>query len=49
MKPPERAPASKGAKQGSVLPDAMRGTRRPSSSCAQSLLNVMKSCHVMLK
>lgn len=35
MKPPERAPGSNGAKHGSVLPDAMRGTRLPSSSCAQ--------------
>ena len=35
MKPPDRARASKGAKHGSVLPDAIRGTRRPSSSCAK--------------
>lgn len=35
MKPPERAPGSNGAKHGSVLPDAMRGTRLPSSSCVQ--------------
>ena len=34
IKPPERAPGSNGAKHGSVLPDAIRGTRLPSSSCA---------------
>ena len=33
MKPPERAPPSKAAKQGSVLPVSMRGTRLPSNSC----------------
>ena len=33
MNPPERAPASKAAKHGRVLPDDIRGTRRPSSSC----------------
>ena len=33
MKPPARAPASNGPKHGRVLPLAMRGVRRPSSSC----------------
>lgn len=36
MYPPLRAPPSYALKQGSVLPEAMRGTRRPSSSCPRT-------------
>ena len=40
MKPPERAPPSKAAKQGSVLPVSMRGTLLPSNSCTSTCESV---------
>jgi hypothetical protein len=42
-KPPERAPPSYGAKQGSVLPLDMRGTRRPSSVCGQQAIHTFST------
>ena len=44
MKPPERAPPSKAAKQGSVFPVSMRGTRLPSSSCPTHSAQMIDGC-----
>ena len=44
MKPLERAPPSKAAKQGSVLPVSMRGTRLPSNSCSNEAVSAL--CHL---